>query len=225
MTTIDFYGASTSNNYKVHLLFEELGITYNYKPVNISTGEQFDKEFLKISPNNKVPAVVDHSFSPALTLFESAAILTFYADKENKLLPNQSRLRERADVLQWLNWAGSGLSPFFGQFTHFTYFAPEKVPYAQTRYINELVRLLNVLDKQLQDKDYVAANEFSIADICIWGWAVYLPYLGEPLGWNNQDQFVNIKKWLALIDSRPTAKKVLVKVEEVLKSKTFKKIE
>jgi len=221
---IDLYGASTSNVFKIEVLFEELGIAYNFHPVNIMTGEQFKPEFLKISPNNKVPAVVDHTLTPPLNIFESGAILTYFAEKEGKLLPSISRPHQRSEVFQWLNHQVSGFGPMFGQYAHFNFFAPEKVPYAITRYTNELERLLRVIDTQLEGKDYIAGGEYSIADIAIWGWAVYLPYLsGEDIKFQDEDKYLNIKRWLNLLKLRPAVAKVLAKVDEVMKSRNMQK--
>ncbi|KAF2078390.1 hypothetical protein CYY_000257 [Polysphondylium violaceum] len=222
---IDLYGAGTSNVYKIELLLDELGIEYNFHQVNIMAGDQFKPEFLKISPNNKVPAIVDNTLSPPLNLFESGAILTYFAEKEHKFLPDQSHPRERAQVFQWLNHQVSGFGPFFGQYAHFLYFAPEKSEYSIKRYTNELIRLLNVIDTQLKDNTYIAGNEYTIADIAYWGWALYLPYMGADadIQFNDEAKYVNIKRWLNLLSQRPPVAKLLAKIQETMKSRNIQK--
>eukprot|EP01132_Coremiostelium_polycephalum_P003820 gene3820-4753_t len=203
---IDFYGAYTSNAWKIFILLEELGIEFNYHSVNIRLGEQFKPEFLKLNPNNKIPVIVDRTLEPPLVVFESGAILQYFAQKYGKLLPDPKlKLRENTEVLQWLSWQISGLGPFLGQASHFIYFAPDKQPYSIERYSKEADRLLTVLDKHLEGRDYVAGGEFSIADISIWGWAIYVYY-----GWlPNRDNYKNINRYISNLNQRPSIKKTL----------------
>ena len=156
---IELYFWTTPNGYKPLLFLEEAGIDYEISPVNISKGEQLEPEFLKISPNNRIPAIVDHNpddgGSP-LAQFESGAILQYLAEKTGKFIPENAR--GRAEVLQWLNWQMGGIGPMFGQYLHFVDYAPDDLPYAKNRYTREAERLLGVLDKRLKDREYVASE-------------------------------------------------------------------
>ena len=167
---IELYFWTTPNGYKPLLLLEEAGIDYQIRPVNISKGEQFAPEFLEISPNNRIPAIVDHDPEDGgapLAQFESGAILQYLAEKSGKFLPKDAR--GRAEVLQWLNWQMGGIGPMFGQYLHFVDYAPEDLPYAKERYTREAERLLGVLDHRLEDREYVA-GQYSIADMAIYPW-------------------------------------------------------
>ncbi len=195
---IDFYFWTTPNGYKVLMFLEETGIPYQIVPVNISKGEQFEPEFLQISPNNKMPAIVDHS--PAerdvpISLFESGAILQYLAEKTGQFLPKD--IAGRAEVLQWLFWQMGGLGPMLGQNLHFGQYAPEKIPYAVDRYVNESKRLFKVMDKQLSNREFIA-GDYSIADMASYPWVFKHPYLQLQL-----DEFPNLKRWYHTIEQRP----------------------
>ncbi len=195
---IDFYFWTTPNGYKVLLFLEETGIPYRIVPVNISKGEQFEPEFLRISPNNKMPAIIDHSpgeTGASLSLFESGAILLYLAEKSGLFLP--AGISERAEVLQWLFWQMGGLGPMLGQNLHFGQYAPEKIPYAIDRYVNETSRLFKVMDKKLADREFIA-GDYSIADMASYPWVFKHPYL--QLGLEN---YPNLKRWFETIEQRP----------------------
>ena len=192
---IDLYFWTTPNGYKPLLFLEEVGLEYAIKPVNISKGEQFEPEFLKISPNNRIPAIVDEApvgGSEPLSLFESGAILQYLAEKEGRLLPTETKAR--AEVLQWLNWQMGGVGPMFGQYLHFVDYAPEDLPYAKDRYTREAKRLLGVLDKQLAGNEFVA-GEYSIADIAIYTWVRRILDRFEGVE--------NVWRWASAIAERP----------------------
>ena len=162
---IDLYYWQTPNGRKITILLEELALPYKMIPVNIGRGDQFKPEFLAISPNNRMPAIVDHAPAgggPPISVFESGAILLYLADKHGKLIP--SDVRGRNDVVQWLMWQMAGVGPMFGQASHFLMYAKEKIPYAIDRYVNETRRLLRVLNTRLEIREFVA-GAYSIADI------------------------------------------------------------
>ncbi len=166
---IDLYYAPTPNGWKISIMLEELGLPYTVFPVNIRTGEQFEPDFLKISPNNRIPAIIDRApadgFEP-IPMFETGAILIYLAEKTGRFLP--SDVRGRFSVMQWLMWQMGGLGPMLGQHGHFALYATEKIPYAVQRYRDEAARLYGVLDKQLgKTGAYVAGDEYSIADIAM----------------------------------------------------------
>ncbi len=192
---IDFYFWTTPNGYKVLAFLEETGIPYRIVPVNISKGEQFEPEFLRISPNNKMPAMVDHRPGVPISLFESGAILLYLAEKTGRFLPKD--VAGRAEVLQWLFWQMGGLGPMLGQNLHFGQYAPEKIPYAIDRYVNETSRLFKVLDKQLTDREFIA-GEYSIADTATYPWVFKHPYLQLRL-----EDFPNLQRWFKTIERRP----------------------
>ena len=195
---IDFYFWTTPNGYKVLTFLEETGIPYRIVPVNISKGEQFDPGFLRISPNNKMPAIVDHSLGEAgepISLFESGAILLYLAEKTGRFLPKD--VAGRTEVLQWLFWQMGGLGPMLGQNLHFGQYAPEKIPYAIDRYVNETSRLFKVLDKRLKNREFIS-GEYSIADMASYPWVFKHPYLQLRL-----EDFSNLKRWFKTIEQRP----------------------
>ncbi|MHA1527399.1 MAG: glutathione S-transferase N-terminal domain-containing protein [Alphaproteobacteria bacterium] len=196
---IDLYFWTTPNGYKPLLLLEEAGSDYRIRPVNISRGEQFEPEFLEISPNNRIPAIVDHDpedGGAALAQFESGAILQYLAEKSGKFLPEDAR--GRAEVLQWLNWQMGGIGPMFGQFLHFADYAPEKLPYAIARYTREAKRLLGVLDRRLGDRDFVA-GAYSIADMAIY------PWVRQRI--ERFEGFANVERWERAIADRPATRR------------------
>jgi len=196
---IDLYYWGTPNGHKITLFLEEAGVGYRAHPIDISKGEQFAPGFLAISPNNRIPAIVDNeppSGGAPLSLFESGAILLYLAEKTGRFLP--ADLAGRAEVLQWLFWQVGGLGPMAGQNHHFGTFAPEKIPYAIDRYVKETARLYGVLDKRLADRAFVAGQDYSIADMAIYPWIVPHERQGQ-----NLDDFPHIKRWFEAIAARP----------------------
>ena len=211
---IDLHYWPTPNGHKITLFLEEAGLEYRIIPVNIGAGDQFKPEFLAISPNNRMPAIVDHAPNDGgapLSVFESGAILEYLADKVGQFLPKLTR--PRMEVLQWLYWQMGGLGPTAGQNHHFNHYAPEVIPYAQQRYIKETARLYGVLDKQLEGKEYVA-GEYSIADMAIFPWAKLWEGQGQDLS-----QFPNMAAWLARIDARPAVQKAYAVAEQIQDAK------
>jgi GSH-dependent disulfide-bond oxidoreductase len=195
---IDLYYWPTPNGHKITLCLEELGLPYRIVPVNIGKGEQFAPSYLAISPNNKMPALVDHAppgGGAPVAIFESGAILIYLADKAGRLLP--AALRERMEVLQWLFWQVGGLGPMAGQNGHFSVFAPEKIPYAIERYTKETNRLYGVLNNRLADREFVA-GAFSIADIAAYPWIVPHESHGQKLS-----DFPHLERWFEAIKARP----------------------
>lgn len=196
---IDLYYWTTPNGHKVTMLLEELELPYRLHAVNIGKGEQFAPEFLKISPNNRIPALVDQEPADAegpLSIFESGAILLYLADKTGRFIP--ADLRGRTEVLQWLFWQVGGLGPMAGQNHHFTQYAPDKLPYAIERYVKETARLYGVLDKRLADRAFVAGDAYSIADMATYPWIV--PHRNQQ---QNLDDFPNVKRWFDAVQMRP----------------------
>ena len=169
---IDLYYWTTPNGHKITLFLEEAGLDYRIIPVNIGKGDQFAEDFLAIAPNNRIPAIVDHAPTDggaAITVFESGAILYYLAEKTGQFLSKD--LRKKTQTLEWLNWQMGGLGPMAGQNHHFSIYAPEKIEYAQQRYIKETARLYAVLNKQLKDRDFIA-GDYSIADMACYPWIV-----------------------------------------------------
>jgi len=194
---IDVYYWTTPNGHKVTIFLEETGLPYSIKPVNIGKGEQFKPEFLAISPNNRIPAMVDNE--PAgggkpISVFESGAILQYLAEKTGKFLPTD--LRGRTEVMQWLFWQMGGLGPMLGQNHHFRNYSDEKLTYAINRYVKETERLYGVLDERLADREF-AASEYSIADMACYPWIVLHERQGQ-----NLDDFPNLKRWFETIQRR-----------------------
>ncbi|KAE9644996.1 glutathione binding-like protein [Pseudomonas sp. PB106] len=208
---IDLYYWTTPNGHKISLFLEEAGLPYNVHPINISQGEQFQPHFLKIAPNNRIPAIVDHQPADGgepLSLFESGAILLYLAEKTGQFLPKD--LRGRQTALQWLFWQMGGLGPMAGQNHHFSQFAPEKIPYAIKRYIDETARLYGVLDKQLANNDFVAGSEYSIADMAIYPWIVSHQWQSQ-----NLDDFPHVQRWFKHIKDRPATVKAYALVQKI----------
>ncbi len=202
---IELYYWPTPNGWKVAIALEEMGLPYEVKPVNIGRGEQFDPAFLRISPNNRMPAIIDPDGPDGqpISIFESGAILQYLARKTGQFHGDDER--SRVEVEQWLMWQMGGLGPMAGQAHHFLRYAPamdppQDLPYAKDRYRNEVARLYGVLDTRLADRDYVA-GDYSIADMAIWPWAQ---------GWEGQQQdiaeFPNMKAWLDRMYARPAVK-------------------
>ena len=195
---IDLYFWTTPNGYKPLILLEETQTPYRLRPVNISIGEQFAPEFLKISPNNRMPAIVDHEPSDGgdpVSLFESGAILWYLAERAGRFIP--SDLRGRKTVLEWLMWQMGGLGPMLGQNHHFAHYAPQKLPYAIERYVKETQRLYGVLERRLEGRAFIA-DEYSVADMAAYPWCLLWHRQGIEI-----DEFPNIKRWLAAIEARP----------------------
>jgi GSH-dependent disulfide-bond oxidoreductase len=195
---IELYYWTTPNGHKITIFLEEARLPYRIVPVNISKGEQFRPEFLRISPNNRIPALVDDA--PAgggrpVSVFESGAILQYLAEKTGRFLPKD--LYGRVEVMQWLFWQMGGLGPMAGQNHHFRQYAPEKIPYAIERYVNETNRLYGVLDKRLANCEFVA-GDYSIADMASYPWVVPYERQGQKL-----DDFPNLKRWFETIRARP----------------------
>ncbi|TKJ85457.1 thiol:disulfide oxidoreductase [Pseudomonas koreensis] len=208
---IDLYYWTTPNGHKISLFLEEAGLPYNVHPINISQGEQFQPHFLKIAPNNRIPAIVDHTPADGgepLSLFESGAILLYLAEKTGKFLPKD--LRGRQTALQWLFWQMGGLGPMAGQNHHFSQFAPEKIPYAIKRYIDETARLYGVLNKQLAENEFVAGNEYSIADMAIYPWIVSHKWQSQ-----NLEDFPHVQRWFNHIKDRPATVKAYALVQKI----------
>jgi len=195
---IDVYYWPTPNGWKVTILLEELGAPYNVIPVNIGKGEQFTPEFLKISPNNRMPAIVDHEpvgGGGPLAVFESGAILEYLAEKYGKFLPKD--VRGKYDVLQWVYWQMGGLGPMSGQANHFRNYAADKIAYAINRYTDEVNRLYGVMNIQLADREYLA-GAYSIADMISWPWVVAYERMGQDL-----NEFPHLKRWFETMKARP----------------------
>lgn len=208
---IDLYYWTTPNGHKVSLFLEEAGLPYRLHPINLGKDEQFQPHFLKISPNNRIPAIVDQEpddDGEPLSLFESGAILLYLAEKTGRFIPKD--LRGRQECLQWLFWQMGGLGPMAGQNHHFNRFAPEKLPYAIQRYMKETARLYGVLDKHLADRAFVAGSEYSIADMAIYPWIDRHPWQEQ-----NLDDFPNLKRWYLDIQARPATIRAYALVEQV----------
>ncbi len=207
---IDLYYWTTPNGHKITIFLEETGLPYRILPINIGKGDQFQPDFLKISPNNKIPAIVDHQPADGdapLALFESGAILQYLADKTGKLLPTD--LRGRAEVLQWLNWQMGGLGPMAGQNHHFGRYAPQRIDYAVDRYVKETARLYAVLNRRLADRDYIA-GDYSIADIACYPWIV--PHEAQQ---QNLADFPHLAQWFQRMAARPAVVRAYAKVEQI----------
>jgi len=199
---IDLYYWTTPNGHKITIFLEETGLPYTLKPVNIGKGEQFDPAFLAISPNNRIPAIVDHApkdGGPALSVFESGAILQYLAEKSGRLLPADPR--GRMEVLQWLYWQVGGQGPMLGQNHHFVQYAPERIPYAIARYVKEAERLYGVLDRRLAGREFIA-GAYSIADIAAYPWTV--SHRKQQV---NLDDFPNVKRWFEAVGQRPAVRR------------------
>lgn len=205
---IDLHFWPTPNGLKIKLFLEEAGLPYRPVLVDIGKGEQFRPEFLAVSPNNRIPAIVDHEPADGgapLSLFESGAILLYLAEKTGRFIPRD--LRPRAQVLQWLFWQVGGLGPMAGQNGHFTRYAPEKVPYAIERYTKETNRLYGVLDRQLAHSEYIA-GDYSIADMACYPWIVPHEAHGQRL-----EDFPQLKRWFETIHERPATLRTYAGVE------------
>ena len=203
---LNIYSWPTPNGHKVHIMLEECGLRlgrdWEVFPVNIGAGDQFKADFLKISPNNKIPAMVDPDGPDGkpISLFESGAILLYLASKTGKLLPRSDRLKFQ--VLQWLMFQVGGVGPMLGQTHHFRKYAPEKIDYAVKRYTNESKRLYGVMDRQLTTSKFMACNQYTIADIAIFPWL--RSWEDQGIDWAD---YPNLKKWFDLISARPAVQR------------------
>ncbi len=199
---IDVYYWPTPNGWKVTILLEELGVPYNIVPVNIGAGEQFKPDFLGISPNNRMPAIVDHEpvdGSGPLSIFESGAILEYIAEKHGKFLPRD--VRGKYEVLQWVYWQMGGLGPMSGQANHFRAYAANSIEYAINRYTDEVNRLYGVMNTRLADREFLA-GPYSIADMMSWPWVVTYERLGQDL-----NEFPYLKRWFETMKARPAVER------------------
>ena len=194
---IDLYYWPTPNGRKISIMLEECGLDYNVVRCDIGAGDQFDPAFLKISPNNRMPAIVDQD--TGISVFEGGAILIYLAEKARQLLPAEAHAR--FEVLQWLFWQAGGLGPMAGQLSHFVNYAKDPVPYAHERYANEYDRLLAVMDVRLRDREYLA-GDYSIADIASFPWVMPYKRYGQDL-----DKFENLRRWFDSIKSRPAVRR------------------
>jgi GST-like protein len=199
---IEVYSWPTPNGHKVHILLEECGIPYRVHAVNISAGEQFAPEFLEISPNNKIPAIVDPDGPDGrpITLFESGAILIYLASKSGRFMP--ADVRGRYQMLEWLMFQMGGVGPMLGQAHHFRLYAPEKIAYAIDRYSNEAKRLYGVMDRRIARSKYIAGPEYSIADIAIFPWL--RSWKNQGIDWNDHP---HLKGWFDEIAARPAVQR------------------
>jgi len=211
---IDLYTWPTPNGHKMHIMLEEVGLDYKAIPIDIGAGDQFDPEFLKISPNNKMPAMVDHDGpgGESYPMFESGAMLLYLAEKTGRLLPSEIRARYR--VTQWLMFQMGHIGPMLGQAHHFRAYAPETIPYAVDRYTNEAGRLYKVLDTRLGQSEFLA-DEYSIADIAVFPWLRSYERQGQDL-----DDFPHVKRWFELISARPAVQRGLQVLSEKRRKKT-----
>jgi len=199
---IELYTWPTPNGHKVHIMLEETGLAYNVHPIDISAGDQFDPEFLKISPNNRMPAIVDTDGPDGkpISLFESGAILIYLAEKTGRFLPEAPRARYA--TLQWLMWQMGGLGPMLGQAHHFRQYAPEQIPYAVERYTNEARRLYGVADRRLGEARYLAGDDYTIADIASFPWTRSHERQGVDFA-----DYPNVKRWFDEIGARPAVER------------------
>ena len=210
---IDVYTWPTPNGHKIHIMLEECSLTHQIHAINIRKGEQFGPAFLKISPNNRIPAIVDHNGprGEAYSLFESGAILIYLAEKTKKFLPEEPK--ERFDALQWLMFQMGNIGPMFGQAHHFRNYAEASIEYSIQRYTNESGRLYRILDKRLRETQYLAGDFYSIADIATYPWSRNPDRRGQDI-----ENLPNVKRWIADIEVRPAVEKAM-KVLETYQSK------
>lgn len=208
---IDLYYWPTPNGHKVSLFLEEAGLEYRITPVDIGKGDQFAAEFLRFSPNNKMPAIIDHAPADGgepITVFESGAILRYLADKTGRF--GGTGVRERTVVDEWLFWQMAGLGPMTGQYGHFHVYAPEDVPYAKARYRKEAERLLGVLDKRLEDRAFITGGDYTIADTASYPWIGV--YDKAPI---DMAPFANVQRWHAAIHARPATQRAYALTRQV----------
>jgi len=194
---IDLYYWPTPNGHKITIALEEIGLDYTIKPVNIGKGEQFDPAFLAFSPNNRMPAIIDHDTGgEPVSVFESGAILLYLAEKTGKLMPGDTR--GRTAVYEWLMWQMGGLGPMLGQAHHFNFYAPERIPYAMDRYSKEANRLYGVMERRLAKTPWLAGEHYSIADIAAYPWTRTYERQGVAI-----EDYPNVKRWRQAMGDRP----------------------
>ena len=213
---LDLYYWTTPNGHKITIFLEEAELPYTIHPINIGKGDQFAPEFLRIAPNNRIPAIVDRAPADGgepISMFESGAILQYLAEKTGKFLP--TAVRDRIEAMQWLFWQMGGLGPMLGQNHHFSQYAPEKIPYAIDRYVNETTRLYRVLDRRLTDREYVAGT-YSIADMAIYPWIVPHEKQGQTLS-----DLPHLQRWFQQIAARPAVKRAYAKADSINASTTM----
>ena len=209
---IDLHYWPTPNGHKVTLMLEEAGLDYRVHPVNIGAGDQFKPAFLSISPNNKMPAIVDHAPAdggPPQSVFESGAILLYLAEKTGRFLSDDPR--QRVETLEWLFWQMAGLGPMSGQMGHFNVYAPEKIPYAIERYGSEVKRLHGVMDKRLAEREWLAGSAYSVADMACYPWIG--AYEALPVDYA---AFPNLQRWHSAIAARPATQRAYAVREQVV---------
>lgn len=194
---IDLYTFTTPNGRKASVMLEEVGLPYSVHVINIGKGDQFTPEYVAINPNSKIPAIVDHDAN--MTIFESGAILMYLAEKTGKFFPTEPK--QRYQVIEWLFFQMASVGPMFGQLNHFRRFAPEQIPYAVERYEKETLRLYGVLDKQLQDQEFLC-GDYSIADIATYPWVSIYDFQGLTL-----DHHPHLKRWVETVGQRPAVQK------------------
>ena len=207
---IDLYYWTTPNGHKITLFLEEAGLEYTIRPVNIGKGEQFQPDFLAISPNNRIPAIVDHApidGGKPISVFESGAILLYLAGKTGKFIPKD--LRGQVETLEWVMWQMGGLGPMAGQNHHFNHYAPEKIPYAIDRYVKETSRLYAVLDKRLRDREFIAGGAYTIADMASYPWIIPQRQ-GQDI-----ESFPNLRRWQEAIRARPATTRAYDRAKQV----------
>ncbi len=213
---IDLYSWPTPNGHKIHIMLEETGLPYRVHPVDIGAGDQFKPEFLKISPNNKMPAMIDsdgprdEKTGKPISLFESGAMLLYLASKTGKFLPEN--IRERWSTLQWLMFQMGGVGPMLGQAHHFLVYAPEKIPYAMQRYSKEANRLYGVMDRRLAESKFIACDEYTIADMAIMPWLRSYKNQGVEM-----DEYPQVKRWFDGIAARPAVQRGLAVLADLRK--------
>jgi len=209
---IDLYSWATPNGHKVHIMLEECGLPYKVHAINIGDGDQFKPDFLKISPNNKMPAIVDQDGpgGKPMSLFESGAILLYLASKTGKFLPTD--IRQRWSTAQWLMFQMGGFGPMLGQAHHFRNYAKDKIQYAIDRYTNEANRLYGVIDRRLAESRYIACDEYSIADMAIWPWTRYPDRQGV-----DKAQYPHFARWFDTIAARPAVQRGVLVLADLRK--------
>ncbi|QJR12753.1 Disulfide-bond oxidoreductase YfcG [Usitatibacter rugosus] len=212
---IDLYYWTTPNGHKITMFLEEAAMEYRLHGINIGKGDQFKPDFLAISPNNKIPAIVDHAPADGgkpISVFESGAILLYLAGKTGTFIPKD--LRGQVETLEWLMWQMGGLGPMLGQNHHFSMYAPEKIPYAIDRYVKETNRLYGVLDKRLKGRDFIMGKQYTIADMAAYPW-INPDRQGQKI-----DDFPSLKRWLAAIRARPATQRAYARAKEINPSPT-----
>jgi GST-like protein len=209
---IDLYSWPTPNGHKIHIMLEETGLPYRVHPVNIGAGDQFKPEFLRISPNNKMPAMIDSEGPDGkpMSMFESGAMLLYLASKTGKFLPEN--IRDRWATLQWLMFQMGGVGPMLGQAHHFLVYAPEKIPYAMQRYSKEANRLYGVMDRRLAESKFIACDEYTIADMAIMPWLRSYKNQGVEM-----EEYRHVKRWFDGIAARPAVQRGLAVLADLRK--------